>query len=140
MASLIVNRGLARIAAQSTQATTGAAGYSATRHIQTMAWDDSIIPFAAADLALNTGGAVTNEVDQAFTSLPTISGQTVTMTSSLATGVGNFLIRRISVHDDTAANMTTSSATLVSGIDGQSLQKTSDYVLGTTVNHLHSSV
>lgn len=131
MAAIVVNRGLLRIGAQASQSTPT---YGAARHIQTLAIDDSSNAFAAGDTALNSGGAVSNEFDVVFDTTPTESGQTITHTATIVTGSGNFTIRRVSLHDDTAANVTTSSTTLVGGIDGQSLTKTADFSMTFTIN------
>ncbi|HEX9831661.1 MAG TPA: hypothetical protein VGA66_01015 [Mycobacterium sp.] len=132
MAAKIVTRGLRRIGVQASQAT-GTIPYNVARHIQTMSVDDSSVAFAAGDTALNSGGAVTNEFDAAFDGTPTETGAIVTGVMTIPTGSGNFTIRRIALHDDTDTNVTTSSTTLVGGIDGQSLAKTSDFTLAFTV-------
>jgi hypothetical protein len=127
MAAKIVNNGLQRIGVQASQATAGAGPtYGVSRHIQTMAVDDSNVAFAVGDTALNSGGAVTNEADVALAT-PTRTGQVVSHVGTFGTSVANFTIRRISLHDDTPGNVTTSSTTLVAGIDGQSFTKTSDF-------------
>ena len=125
MAAKIVNRGLLRIGQQASQST----NYNVARYIRTMSIDDGTAAFAAGHTALNSGGAITNEYDQAFDATPTEASQTITHICTIPTGQGNFTIRRVALHDDTAANVTTSSATLVAGIDGQSLTKTSDFSL-----------
>ena len=130
MAAKIVNQGLQRIGINASQAT----AYSASRYIRTMSIDDSSNAFAAGDTALNSGGAVSNAFDQALDSTPTRSSQTITHLCTIGTGDGNFTIRRIALHDDTAANVTTSSTTLVGGIDGQALTKTSNFTITFTVN------
>lgn len=127
MATLIVNRGLLRIGQQASEST----NYNAARNIQTLSVDDSSTAFAAAHTALNTGGAVTNMFDQAL-STPTESGQTIIHTTTIGSGDGNFTIRRIALHDDTAANVTTSSTTLAMGIDGQAIVKSSDFTVTIT--------
>lgn len=140
MASLVVNNGLQRIGVQASQATSGSGPtYSATRHIQVMAFDDNASAFAAAHTNLLSAGSITNEFDAAFDAAPTRSSQTITHITTIPTGSGNFTIRRISLHDDTATNVTTTSTTLVSGVDGQSLTKTSDFTLAATLNHLHAA-
>ena len=141
MAAITVNNGLQRIGCQSSQATSGSGPtYNASRQIQTMSVDDSTTAFASTHTALNTGGAVSNEFDAAFDSTPTRSSQTITHIMTIPTGSGNFTIKRVALHDDTATNVTTSSTTLVAGIDGQSLTKTSDFTLAITVNLLYTSV
>lgn len=86
------------------------------------------------DNALNAAGAVTNMFDQVFTATPTESGTaTITCGTIIGTGDGNFTIRRIAIHDDTAANVSTSSSTLFGGIDGQSLTKTTDFTITFTL-------
>lgn len=129
MANRVVNAGLNRIADTASQTS----GYSASRYIRTLSIDDSSNAFTATDTALNSGGAVTNEYDQGFDSTPTRSGQVVTHVSTIPTGSGNFTIRRIALHDDTAANVTTSSTTLVAGVDGQSFTKTADFTIQFTL-------
>jgi len=104
-----------------------------------MSVDDSANAFAATDTALNSGGAVTNAFDQALDSTPTRSNQTISHVMTIATGSGNFTIRRVALHDNTAANVTTSSTSLVAGIDGQSITKTADFTLAITVQITYTS-
>lgn len=140
MASLVPNNGLQRIGVQASQATGTGVTYSASRQLQTMAWDDLNVAFAATNTKLNDGGSVTNEYDQAFDATPTRAGQVISHISTIPTGQGNFTIRRASIHDDTAANVSSSSTTLCVGIDGQSLTKTSDFTLKTQIDLTYSSV
>ena len=95
-----------------------------------MAVDDSGTAFAAGTTTL---GSPTNLFDQAFDSAPTRSGQVVTHVTTIAAGNGNFTIQRVSLHDDTVANVTGTSTTVVAGIDGLSLTKTSDFSLSITL-------
>lgn len=137
MAALVFTNGLRRIGVQASQATcaTGPT-YSATRFIQTLSIDDQASAFINTDLSLNRSGGltVTNEFDQALnTNTRAGSTQIVSHSTTIPTGSGNFTIRRIALHDDTATNVTTSSETLVAGIDGQSLTKTSDFTMTITV-------
>lgn len=129
MASRTVTAGLQRWIKQMFQTT----GYSAVRHVQTLSVDGSAFAFAAGDTALNSGGGVLDEFDVAFNVTPTFSGSVVTMSAIIPAASGNFTIRRIAVHDDTAANVSISSATLVAGIDAQSLTKTSDFTVTLTL-------
>lgn len=128
--TLVVNRGLLRIGQQASEST----NYSASRNIQVMSVDDSTVSFAAGDTALNTGGAVSNEFDAAFDATPTESGTaTITHVMTIPTGSGNFNIKRIALHDDAAGTVSTSSTTLVAGIDDESLTKTSDFTMAITL-------
>lgn len=129
MASIVVNRGLLRIGQQASEST----NYNAARNIQTLAVDDATGAFLAANTKLNDGAGYTQQFDQAFTSTPTESGQTIIHSTIIGTGDGNFTIRRVSLHDDTATNVTASSTTLVMGVDGQALVKTSDFTITITV-------
>lgn len=133
MATLVFTNGLQRVGVQASQATSGSGPtYSVSRHIQTMSVDDSATAFAAGDTALNTGGAVTNEFDAAFDSAATRSSQTISHVMTLGTADYNQTVKRIALHDDTAANVTTSSTTVVAGIDALSLTKASTFTLKTT--------
>lgn len=138
MASIVTNNGLARIGVQASQATSGSGPtYSSSRHIQTGSIDNCSAgspAFLSTDVDLDRAGTLTvsSMFDQAL-STPTRSGQVVTHTWTVATGSGNFTITRIALHDDTTTNVTTSSDTLVCGIDGQSLTKTSDFTIQFTV-------
>lgn len=136
MASRTVNRGLLRVLQQAYQST----NYNVARYIRTLSVDDSSTAFAQSDTALNTGGAVTNEYDQAFDATPTESGQSVSFTTTIGTGSGNFTIRRICTHDDTTTNVTTSSTTLCQAIDGQAFTKDSTFSLAITLTITASSV
>lgn len=105
-----------------------------------MAVDDATEAFQAADTKLDDGTGYTQEFDAAFDSTPTESGQTITHIMTIPTGSGNFTIKRISLHDDTAANVSGTSTTLVGGVDGQSLTKTSDFTLAITMKLTYTSV
>lgn len=143
MAALVVNNGLQRIGVQASQATSGSGPtYSAARQIQVMAFDDNATGFAAGHTALNSAGSITNEFDQAFDGAPTRSSQTTSHVCTLAAGAGsqNFTIKRLSVHDDTVANVSSSSTTLCAGVDGQTLAKTVDFSLAATLALLFTNV
>lgn len=136
MATLVVNKGLIRAGQQTFQST----NYNVARHVQVLSVDDSSVALTATDTAANSGGAVTNFFDQAFDATPTESGQVVTTVTTIPTGSGNFTIRRILLHDNTAANVTSSSSSLFGGIDGQSLTKTSDFTIAFTIRCTFSNV
>ena len=131
MASKITNQGLLRIGRQASEST----GYDAARNIQTMSVDDSASAFVAGDTTL---GSPANQADQVLDATPTESSQTISHVCTFATGAANFTIRRISLHDDVAASVSGSSSTLVGGIDGQSITKTSDFTLAITVTIAYS--
>ena len=138
----IVNQGLQRIGINASQVGgAGAVGSSqtVTRYIMTMSVDDNATNFAASDTALNTSrGAITNEYDQLLDAFPTRSGQTISHICTIATGNANFTIKGIALHDDTSTNVTSSSATLVAGIAGQSITKTSSFSLAITLSILYT--
>lgn len=129
MAAKIVDLGLQRIADTASQT----AGFNAARYIRRMAIDDRAVAFVAGDTTLGSPG---NLFSQAFDSTPTRSGLIVTHVSTIPTGSGNFTIRRVSLHDDTT--VTGSSTTLVGGIDGLGLTKTSDFSIAITVRITYS--
>lgn len=129
MAAKVVNQGLIRCGKQTFEST----NYNAARNVQTMSVDDSAVAIAAGDTAANSGGAITNFFDKVFDATPTESAQTITCVMTLASGEGNFTVRRILLHDDTAANVTSSSSSLFGGIDGQSLTKTLDFTMEITI-------
>lgn len=133
MAAIVVNQGLNRIADTASQTS----GYSASRYIRTMAVDNSGTAFTAGTTTL---GSPTSQFDKAFDSTPTRSGQVVTHVTTLAAGEANFTITRTSLHDDTTTNVTGSSTTLVAGIDGLSLTKTSDFSLAITLRLTYANV
>lgn len=110
---------------------------SASPAIQTFSIDDRNVNFAAGDTSL---GGPTNVFDLGFDSTPTRSGQTVTHVATIAAGSGNFTIRRIALHNDTVANVNGTSATLVAGVDNQSLTKLSGFALKITVDITYTSL
>ena len=123
----------ARIAINASQAT----GFDAARYIRTMSVDDQTSAFLDSDTDLDRGGGLTvsNEYDAALDATPAApSGNKVDHVMTIPTGSGNFTIRRIALHDDTAANVTVSSETLVAGVDGQALTKTSDFTMEITLS------
>ncbi len=132
----VVNQGLARCG-RNLGVVGGGAGVGSsqtvTRYLMTMSVDDNATNFAAADTALNTSrGTITNEADQLLDSLTTIASQTISFTTTFATGTANFVHKGLAWHDDTATNTTSSSATLIAGIAGQSITKSSSFSLAYT--------
>lgn len=136
MSAIVVNRGLLRIGQQASQST----NYDVARYLRTMSIDDSAVAFASGHTALNSGGAVSNYFDQALDGVPTESSQTISHVCTIPSGSGNFQIKRVAMHDNTAGSVTDSSATLVAGVDGQSFTKTADFALKITFNITYSSV
>lgn len=114
----------------------GVAGAGAA--IASMSVDDSSVAFAAGDTALNSGGAVTTESDANFDSTPTRSGQVVSHVATFGTGV-SLTIRRIALHNAAAASVSTSSTTLIAGVDGQSIVKDSSFSLTITMKITYTS-
>lgn len=103
-----------------------------------MSVDDSTVAFTDTDTALDDGGVVSNEADVDFDATPTRSGQTVSHVATFGTGVANFTIKRIALHNAAAASVTTASDTLVAGLDGQTFGKTSSFSITFTLNVLYS--
>lgn len=125
MASIIVNRGLQVIAGRASSTSDSFAA------VQSMAVDDSATSFLATDTSL---GSPSNVAAKAFDSTPSRSSQTVTHVATFATTDANFTVRRISLHNEVAGSVTGASTTLFSGIDSQSITKTSDFSMTITIN------
>lgn len=126
MASRITTQGLMRIGRQASEST----NYNAARNIQVMSVDDSSVGLAAGDTAANSGGAVTNFFDKVLDATPTESAPAViTHQMTLTTAEAIYTIRRFLLHDDTTTNVTSSSTTLVGGVDGQSIVHNADFSL-----------
>lgn len=126
MANRCVTRGLLRVGQQAFQST----NYNVARYIRTMSLDDSTVAIAAGDTAANTGGAITNFFDKAFDSTPTETAPAViSFQTTFSTSEAIYTVKRILIHDDTTTNVTSSSTTLVAGVDAQSLVHTADFQL-----------
>jgi len=136
MAALVVAQGLQTIGERASFAS------PTFGQLQTISVDDQASAFLSTDQDLDRAGGLTvsNEFDQAISPAATRSAQTVTHQTTIPTGSGNFTVKRIAIHNDTAANVTTASNTLVSGVDGQSLTKTSDFTLLITLKLAYTSV
>lgn len=133
MSAIVCNQGLQRAGDTISQT----AGYASARFVRSMAWDDSATALIAGTTTLGSPG---NEFDQAFDATPIRTAQTVAHLSTIPTGSGNYQIKRITLHDDTAANVTGSSATVFAGVDGQALTKTVDFTLASTLSLAYTSV
>lgn len=109
-------------------------------HIQTMALDNGTAAtnsFLATHTALSNGGATINSIATQTFSATTSSAQTVQHVSLYATNQANFQVGRISLHN--SATPTLSSASLIGGIDQQSLTKTTDVTAQFQVNLSYTS-
>lgn len=141
MAGRVVDQGLQRIGVQASQATAGAGPtYSATRHIQVMSLDDGTGDFAAANDDCSDPGAITNFFDAAFTSTPTRTALVVSHITVFATTEGNFVIRKICLHDNVIGSVNSTSATLVAGVTSQSITGTTDFTKTFTETLTYSNV
>ncbi len=135
MAARVTTQGLGRCGKQTFEST----NYNAAREVQTFSVDDSAVAIAATDTAANSGGAVTNFFDKARTSTPTegTSGSpasaTTTLSVQLTTAEAIYTIKRILLHDDIVATVTSSTTTLWGGIDAQTLAHTADFTMTITV-------
>jgi len=132
MASGIFNRGLQQVASK-------AAGIGAVPAIQTMSVDDRSTAFVfTTDTTL---GNPTNVFKAAFDATPVLTGQTVRYVMTVPAASFNAApIRRIVVHNDTAANVSPTSATVIAGTDGQSFQKSASFGVTISVDILYTSV
>jgi hypothetical protein len=146
VARLIVNQGLQIIGQR------GSAFPAATsmpEQIINMALDNGTAAsnsFLATHTALSNGGATINSIASNTFSTITTSAQTVQHFSLFATNVANFQIGRVSLHNRSGTNASTnttavtlSTATLVGGIDQQSLTKTTDFTLQVEVDITYTS-
>lgn len=143
MAGLVVNQGLQRIATNASNVGVApATALSGQRWLQTMAVDDATGAFAAANTKLNDGAGFTQAFDQALDAATTIASQTVSHVMTLAAGAGaqNFTIKRISLHDNVPGSVDGTTATLVCGVDAQTLAKTVDFALKITLKLTYTSV
>lgn len=131
MADAVPDQGLQRIADTASQTS----GYSASRYIRTMSFDDSA---TAISSATTDAGSPSNFFDQAFDGAPTRSGLVVSHVCSLAAGDAAFEHKRVMLHDDTTGNVTGSSTTVVAGIDGLSITKPSNVPFSYTVDLTYS--
>lgn len=135
MAARVVNQGLKMIGDRAS----GVSGAAAA--IAGMSFDDSSVAFAATDTACNSGGAVTNFQGNALDSTPTGTAATTpyvvthlcTLTTAQLNGV---TVKRFALHN--SATPTSSSTTLISGVDGFSLTKASSFSMTPTYKHSYS--
>lgn len=137
MAAIVVSQGRDRTAINTSHTTS----WDSARYVRTMSIDDQSSGFLDTDQDLDRAGGLTvsNEYDAAFDATPSDpSGNAVSHVMTVPTGSGNFTIRRIALHDDTAGNVTVSSNTLHSGVDGQSWTKTSDFTVTPTLTLTYS--
>lgn len=127
MATIIVSRGRNVILGR---AYNTAEAYAA---IQSLSIDDQASGFLDTDEDLDRGGGLTvaNSFVVNFNATPTLNTSTnqVTSEATIPAVNGNFTIRRIAHHNAAAGSVSTSSNTLVSGVDGQSITKTSDFAV-----------
>ena len=134
MARLVVNAGLQVIGQRASNINGPPAA------IQTMALDNDTAAtgsFLATHTALSNRAGATTIATQTF-SLAQSSAQTVQHFSLYGTAAANFQIGRVSLHN--SATPTLSSASLIGGIDQQSLTKTTDFTLQIEVDITYSSI
>lgn len=137
MANRVVTAGLMRAGRQTFESTS----YNAARNVQTLSVDDSAVAIAAGDTAANSGGAITNFFDKVFDATPTETAPAViTVQCTLTTAEAIYTVRRILLHDDTAANVTASSSSLFGGVDAQTLAHTADFQLVITMKCTFTNV
>lgn len=135
MARLVVNQGLQVIG----QRASAFGGPPAA--ITSMAVDNGTAAsnsFLATHTALSNGGATINSIATQLFSALTTSAQTVQHFSLYGTAAANFQIGRVSLHNSIAPTLSTAS--LIGGIDQQSLTKTTDFTLQIEVDITYTSV
>jgi hypothetical protein len=130
MASLVVNRGL-QMAGNRASGITGANSSA----MVTMVADSK----ASALASTNTTIAASTFRAKAFDSTPTRSAQTVSHVTTFTTTQANFVIRRLTLHNLTAASVTSNSSSLIAGIDGQALTKTTSFSMAVTLQLTYTS-
>lgn len=139
MAGIIVNRGL-QVAGDRVAGIGGPpAAYKA------IAWDDAAgaaNSFLAAHTKLNDRAGATQlfaaDPDATF---PSRNAQTVSYRSTIpAASFNGVTIGRVSLHNADAVAVTLASATLVAGVDQQSILKNADFALSTQIDVLYTSV
>lgn len=132
MASIVVNRGLQVIGKRASGITGGSPTTSA---IVAMVVDSGSTGFVAGQTTI---GASTFDAN-AFDSTPTRTNQTVSHVATYGTGDANFTIRRVSLHNLAAGSITANTSSLIGGVDGQSLTKTTSFSLEITLNLTYTS-
>ncbi len=102
--------------------------------IGAMSVDDGTGSFAAANTKENDDGTVTQQAAVAFdATFPSRSGQVTSFQGTFGTGVGNFVIGRVSLHNTIPGSVSISSTTLYGGVSGLSITKTSAFSLTLTI-------
>lgn len=143
MASVMFATGRTRIGTNASAvggSSTVGTSQTTTRYIMTMSVDDGTVNFATTDTTLSTGGTPTNEFDQLLDGFATITAQVAThiMTIAGTSAYDGLTIKRIALHDDTVANVTKTSTTIVCGIDQQTLVKTAGIAFALTLTITYS--
>ena len=115
MAKVVATQAHERTADQLFQTT----GADAARYFRTISVDDSASAFTAGTTDL---GSPANEYDADATAAEVSNGRK-RLTIVIPAGSGNFNIKRVAVHDDTAANVSGSSSTFAYGFSGHSVTK-----------------
>lgn len=122
--NLFTTQGLQRIAVQPSQSTASSGPvYDVARYLRTVAVDTNVTGAVAGDTTVGSG------LLNAIATTNTISAQTVTHSGQFSTAQANGTIKRITLHDLIAASVTNTSASLCAAVNGQTLNKTSDFTL-----------
>lgn len=130
MASLIVNRGLQMIGNRAS----GLTGANSSAMV-TMVVDSKAVAFVAGDTTI----AASTFRAKAFDATPTRTNQTVSHVTTYTSTQANFTIRRVSLHNSAAASVSSNSASLIGGVDNQSLAKTTSFSLEITLQLTYTS-
>ncbi len=126
MAKVVTDQGLERTKDQLLHTS----GWAAERYPRAISIDDSTTALAAATTTL---GSPANLFD-ADAAASEVSNGRGRLTVTVPAGSGNFTIRRMVVHDDTAANVSGASATVYAGFSGHALQKDANTVLTLSID------
>lgn len=131
MADAVTNQGLQRIA----DTVSRTSGYDAARYDRTFSVSDGNLTLGAGT---TNAGSPSNFFDQAFDSTPTRSSLTVSKVTTIAAGDAAFEHTELLWHDDTVANVTGSSNTVIHGIDGLSITKPNNVPFSYTGDLIYS--
>lgn len=140
MAGIYLNQGLQRLGVNQSHATGTGVTYDVARYVQSMSIDDASGSFAAANTKLDDRAGYSQQYDANLDATPTRTSQTIEHVMTVPTGQGNFRVRAFALHDDTGTNVTSTSTTLIAGVDGVDITKNSGVTAIYRANLVYTSV